>query len=237
VSHPRPRSLHYWLRTHFFYPLVAISLLAIAMFLGWRLTGQPWGGPRLLLNLGLAWCPYILSLGLAQLWRHLPQARTAWWILFAVWLAFFPNAAYLITDWLYLPHFRTELWYSIGLFMTFSLCGILLSVTSLYLVHTMLRARMGPVESGTIVGVALLLSGLGVYLGRFVRLNSWDLVTAPRKVLDDVTEHLSNPAYDANPLYFTLGFALLLAVMYGVFVSLRNAPRSHTEIAAWEHLH
>ncbi len=59
-----------------------------------------------------------------------------------------PTLSYLITDWLYLPHFQTELWYSICLFMTFSFSGLLLSVTSLYLVHAQLRARLGPLETG-----------------------------------------------------------------------------------------
>jgi uncharacterized membrane protein len=86
----------------------------------------------------LAWIPYLCSLGLVVLSRRTPDASVLWWGLFAVWLAFFPNAPYLITDWLYLPYFQTELWYSICLFMTFSLSGLLLTVISLYLVHNQL---------------------------------------------------------------------------------------------------
>lgn len=231
-NHWRSPSVDHWLRSHFFYPLAVMSIMALGLFVGWHFTDEPWTGPRLLWNLSLAWIPYLCSLGLVVLSRQTPNASTIWWVLFAVWLAFFPNAPYLVTDWLYLPHFQTQLWYSICLFMTFSLNGLLLTVISLYLAHNQLRVRVGGFGSGAVIALVFLLSGLGVYLGRFVRLNSWDLVTRPGEVYEDLIRHLNNPAYDTKPLYFTLGIALLLSVCYVVFMSLRNAPRSLEEIKA-----
>lgn len=227
--------LHHSLRSHFVPPVAAVSGLAVVLFGGWQWTGEPWDGPHLLWNLALAWVPYLASLGLVVLGRRAPGAVAAWWGLFLVWLVFFPNAPYLVTDWLYLPHFRAELWYSIGLFLTFSLAGLLLSVTSLYLVHTLLRQRMGQIETGAILALVFLLSGLGVFLGRFLRLNSWDVVTRPGTVLDELTQHLGDPAHDGKPLCFSLGFAVLLGVCYFVFLSMRQAPRSWEEGQVWGH--
>jgi uncharacterized membrane protein len=231
---PSP-SLHHWLRAHFVYPVAAVSTL-LALFADWRHTAEPWAGPRLLWNLALAWVPYLCSLGLVLLGQWPSRCRGLWWGLFAAWLAFFPHAPYLITAWLYMPNFSAELWYSIGLFMTFSLSGVsglLLSVISLYLVHTLLRTRLGPVEGGAVLSLVFLLSGLGVFMGRFLGLTSWDLVTRPGTVLENLVEHLRDQTYHSNPLYFSLGFATLLGVCYFVFLALRHAPRSQEEVRAW----
>lgn len=228
-------SSHGWLRSRFFFAVAAVSAVAIGLFAARHLTDEPWAGPRLHLNLALAWVPYLCSLLLVVIHQRAPENRVAWWALFAVWLAFFPNAPYMVTDWLYLPNFREELWYSIGIFGTFSLAGLLLAVTSLYLVHTLLRVRLGSVVSWAMVFLVLLLSGLGVFLGRFVRLNSWDLVTDPATALAGLTEKLGDPADRASSLYFSLGFALLLAMCYAVFFSLRNAPHSREELMGWGH--
>jgi len=77
------------------------------------------------------------------------------------------------------------------------------------------------------------LSGLGVFMGRFLRLNSWDLVTRPGKIIDDLATRVHDPAAQVNPLAFSLGFALLLAVCYWVFQSIRHAPHSREEQQAW----
>jgi uncharacterized membrane protein len=150
-----------------------------------------------------------------------------------VWLAFFPNAPYLITDWMYLDDNRLaeHLWYSIALFTTFATCGVLLAVISLYLMHTLIRARFGAVTGWLLVLVAIGLSGLGVYLGRFLRLNSWDLLTKPTTVLDALRTTLNDPHDQTSALKFTGMFALLLLVNYYVFRSIRLAPRSREEVA------
>jgi uncharacterized membrane protein len=218
-----------WLRSRFFFPLAAISVFAVGMRAGWAALGEPWLGPRLLLNLALAWVPYLLSLSLVALSQRRETRPLAWWSALALWAIFFPNAPYLITDWLYLPSFADELWYSIGLFMAFSLSGLLLSIISLYLVHGALRIRWGRVEAGLAIGVMFILSGVGIFLGRFLRLNSWDLFTNPKKVVDELAMRASRPEAHVNPLAFSLGFALLLAVCYGVFAAIRNAPRSREE--------
>ena len=222
-----------WLRSRFFFPVAGVSILAMTWFVGWHFRGEPWNGPRLPWNLTLAWVPYLCSLGLVWLHQHAPHRRGLWWGLFVVWFAFFPNAPYLVTDWLYLPNFHEDLWYSIGLFLTFSISGLLLSLASLYLVHTLLRTRGGVIETWLVVGLVCLLSGVGVFLGRFVRLNTWDLVTRPGAILEDTLKYVRDPAPHARPLYFSLGFAVLLAVCYFAFVSVRRAPRSREEERAW----
>ena len=87
-------------------------------------------------------------------------------MLLGLWLAFFPNAPYLVTEWLHLSRLHEELWFSIAIFTAFSLCGLQLTATSLYLVHTQVRVRHGSSVGWVFVISVLLLSGLGVYLGK-----------------------------------------------------------------------
>src|SRR6516164_2638837 len=95
--------------------------------------------------------------------------------------------------------------------------------------HNLVRAAAGPVEGWAVAVVAIGLSGLGVYLGRFLRLNSWDLITEPRRVLSDVLDRLHEHAHDPSPLAFTAMFGVLLLVFYLVFRAIRLAPRSREE--------
>jgi uncharacterized membrane protein len=228
-----PHPHHGWLRSRFFGPLALASLLGLALFAGWdAATARPWNGPRLHLNLTLAWVPYVCALWAVAVHQRARHARLRLWLLGLCWLAFFPNAPYLITDWLYLPGWTAELWYSIVLLTTFSMCGVLLSVVSLYLMHELVRVRRGAVEGWCVAGTAILLGGLGVYLGRFLRLNSWQLVTAPGQVWRDVTTLLHEHAEHPSPVGFTIVFDVLLLVFYLVFRAIRLAPRSREESAA-----
>lgn len=221
-------SLSRWLSSRFFLPLLISSILAMGLFAAWPAISGAWTGPRLQLNLSLAWLPYLFALwAIATHQRH-PRSRARLVIPGVLWLAFFPNAPYLITDWLYLPGLTAELWYSIALFTAFSFCGVLLSVVSLYLMQELIDVTFGRFEGWLLAGLAIFLSGLGVYLGRILRLNSWDLFLRPRAVFDDLFER-ARTIEQATPLGFTAGFALLIGVFYYVFRAIRLAPRSREE--------
>src|SRR4051794_4038544 len=97
-----PFPWRHWLSSKFFFPLLLSSALAMAFFAVWQISYGPWQGPRLWLNLGLAWAPYLCSL-----WAVAAAERSSHtWMPIVIpgvlWLVFFPNAPYLITDWLYL---------------------------------------------------------------------------------------------------------------------------------------
>src|SRR4051812_18901315 len=192
-----------WLAARFFPPLVLPTLLAVGMYAGWHALYGEWHGPRLHLNLFLAWTPYLFALWASAAPDRQPAGGWRIRLPGVLWLLFFPNPPYLITDWLYLPGLTTELWYSIGLLTIFSTCGVLLTVVSLYLMHRLVRVRRGAVEGWVAVVGAVLLSGVGVYLGRFLRLNSWDVFTDPLGVLEHIKVRLPEQARDVRPLGFT----------------------------------
>jgi uncharacterized membrane protein len=105
-----------------------------------------------------------------------------------------PNAPYLITDLIHLYQ-RPEipLWYDIGLLMSFVWAGCFLAVASLNMMHQIIRDYVGRAGSWIIVMGMLGLCGLGIYMGRFLRWNSWDIFLYPTDVLGDIGHRLIHP--------------------------------------------
>jgi uncharacterized membrane protein len=222
-----------WLARQFFYPLLAISLLAVSLMATWRFTVGEWPGPRLSFNLVLAWIPYLCSLSLVAQEQRARRRLLPHFVLLGLWIIFFPNAPYLLTEWLYLPRFHEELWFSIAILAAFSLCGLQLTVTSLHLIHTQVRLHRGRTAGWAFTLIAIVFSGIGVYLGRFLRLNSWDLLVRPVTVFKDTLRLFEEPESQIAPVSFCTAFCVFLFVYYIVFLQLRRAPWSEEEERAW----
>jgi len=86
----------------------------------------------------------------------------------------------------------------------------------------LIKEYLGLIASWLFVAVALALGGLGIYLGRFSRWNSWDLVFQPREVLFEVASRIVNPLSNLQFYGFTFLFTAFLLVMYLTFISFRQ---------------
>jgi uncharacterized membrane protein len=209
------RRVHRFLARHSLYPLLFSSFLAV-LLLAARLArsgehaflGMPW-------NLFLAWIPYLASLWVLRLHRAWPGR---WWALLipgGLWLAFFPNAPYLLTSFWHLrPRPPVPAWFDIGLLMLFAVTGLLLGILSLRAMQRVVEHYFGRLLGWAFVLVSLGLCSLGIYLGRFLRWNSWDLLLNPRGVLADVAIRLANPLDYAQTYGVTLLFGAILLVCY-----------------------
>ncbi len=219
----RLSQIHRLLIEQHFYPLLVSSALAVGL---WAFRSE-WWTPRifrfLVWNLFLAWLPYLWSLWALSIHRRQPGR---WWLLLlpaTLWLLFFPNAPYLITD---LVHLRSyppvPQWYDIGMLISFAWAGCFLAVVSLYAMHQIVRAYTGRVWSWLIVVGMMGLGGLGIYMGRFLRWNSWDIFLYPADVIGDITHRLAHPLSNLQTYGVTLVFAAFLFVCYWTFVSLKH---------------
>jgi uncharacterized membrane protein len=170
---------------------------------------------NLVWNLFLAWIPFVLAYaGYAISWKR----RTLYIALpiFAfLWLIFLPNAPYLLTDLQHLnqPVTNVPLWYDVILMIWFSWTGMLLGVISLYLMHEIVIRTFGKVTGWLFVLAVSALSSLGIYLGRFLRWNSWDLLQEPQEVIRDSLSLLLDPSRS------TIGFTFLFTAFF-LFVYL-----------------
>ena len=138
---------------------------------------------------------------------------------FVIWLVFLPNAPYIITDFVHLSERPgIPFWYDIALLTSCAGTGLLLGYTSIADVQAAITRRFSTFAGWVLVIVAVLLSGFGIYLGRFLRWNSWDTLTSPIQLFREIADRLMNPL--SHPQTFGV------TVVYGVglflgYVALR----------------
>ena len=139
----------------------------------------------------------------------------------ALWLLFLPNAPYIVTDFVHLaPGAQTPLYVDGVVLSAFAWTGVLLGFVSLYLMHAVARDRLGPRGGWLAALVALGLTSVGVYIGRFLQWNSWDLLTRPGQRLAEIAPRLDQTTVLAHAAGLTLLLAALLALTYLAFYSL-----------------
>ena len=171
----------------------------------------------LLWNLFLAGIPLLASTGL-RLANRLRSRSIIQVGLFGFWLLFLPNAPYIMTDLLHLTaKSPAPAWYDLALLLSCSGTGLLLGYLSLVDVHGIVARRFSPAIGWVIAVSSLVLSAFAIYLGRFLRWNSWDVITRPTIVFD-LADGLLHPGSHIRPLAVTLIFGIILALGY---ISLR----------------
>jgi uncharacterized membrane protein len=206
-----------------FYPLLLSSLLAMLIYFARVLLGHSWNYVNLVWNLVLAWVPYICSV-ISYLLFH--KYASNWGRLLLpglIWLIFFPNGPYMLTDFLHLetrPYI--PLWYDILLLATFAWTGCFLAIVSLRTMQFLVKSYLGNIASWIFAIAVLGLSSLGVYLGRFERWNSWDLLLQPKAVVRDIYLRIINPVDNLGFVGFTLIVSAFLIVSYLTFSSINQ---------------
>lgn len=177
------------------------------------------GNPRyhfLIWNLVLAIVPLVLSV-----WLRKRLLRSSWlkWqnlVITGLWLLFLPNSFYLITDLIHLHQtYEVNIYYDIVMFMSFILSGLITGFMSLYLVHEALSGRVRRRDAHLVVSGVLLAVSFAIYLGRFLRWNTWDVFLHPAGVLFDVSEQFIDPT-SPSAFVTTFSFFLLLGSTYMV---------------------
>jgi uncharacterized membrane protein len=186
-------------------------------------------------NLFLAWLPLIFALLARE--RYRAGARCDWGFagLAGAWLLFFPNAPYIFTDFIHLIYgpYR-HFWVDLTLVLIYALTGFVLGFVSLYLMQSVVRRMYGQAASWLFIAVVAALSGFGIYLGRFLRLNSWDLIAKPIKLYHGVSNWAANPLANSTTFTFPLLFATFILLAYVMLYTLTHLPRSAQMEADWK---
>ena len=202
---------------------VCVMLVAARMEYSdtWRYLGLVW-------NLFLAWIPFAL----AYLAHAFSRKK---WTLYLVlpattflWLIFFPNAPYILTDLQHLfKTFGAPLWYDVIVMVWFSWTGLLLGLVSLYLMHDIVQRAFGRWVGWGFVFIVSALSSFGVYLGRFVRFNSWNLLDDPKEVVVTVLGLAIDPS--KRLIAFTVLFAAFYVFVYLTLYSFAHLVRERAK--------
>jgi uncharacterized membrane protein len=161
-------------------------------------------------NLFLAWIPFAIS-------QKIDGAQNRWriFLLTGAWLLFLPNAPYIITDFLHLRQ-RPPIpyWYDILLLFSAALNGLLLGLLSLFNVEKFLTDRYGNRISGLLILCSFFLCAFGIYMGRYLRWNSWDIITNPGGIATDILERIINPFDHFGTWSVTFLFGSFFYVFY-----------------------
>lgn len=161
-------------------------------------------------NLFLAWIPFALSQRL-----HVVENRWKLLLTIGVWLLFLPNAPYIITDFLHLKQrIPIPYWYDILLLFSAAFNGLLLGLLSLLAVEKFLANRYGNRISGIIILCSFFLCAFGIYMGRYLRWNSWDIIVNPGEVAADILDRVLNPFDHFGTWSVTILFGSFFYVIY-----------------------
>jgi uncharacterized membrane protein len=195
--------------------LVAGSLFCVALVLvRYAKSGGSTEYMGLIWNLFLAWIPFVLAVVAYDRWRR-RRAGVTVLVLGALWLLFFPNAPYIVTDFVHLQQQgEVPYWYDAVTVSAFAWMGLLLGFGSLFLMQTVVRQWRGVVSGWVFAVVAIALGSVGIYLGRFLRLNSWDAVEHPSLLPRIAHAVARDPFTYGEAIGVTVLFTLALGLAY-----------------------
>ena len=189
----------------------AVCLFLVAARVAYSETGQRVG---LIWNLFLAWIPFILayfahSISWRRVWLYLVIPVVAF-----LWLIFFPNAPYMLTDLQDLSRkaIGAPLWYDVIIVVWCSWTAMLLGIVSLYLMQDIVLRAFNRFIGWTFVFAISALSSFGIYIGRFVRLNSWDILQNPAETAMEILGIVVDPSMRLAA--FTLGYTFFFLFVY-----------------------
>lgn len=174
-------------------------------------------------NLALAWVPLLFAWLLTTRLRSSGLKTIPNTLLGLGWLVFLPNSFYILSDLIHV-HLTGEvnILFDVVLFMSCIFNAYVFGYLSLLLIHRELLQRLKPRMAHTVVGVVLLACSFAVYLGRYLRWNSWDVLIQPFALLFDISDRVVNPAAYPQTFVTTLTFFLLLSSMYWVIFALAD---------------
>jgi uncharacterized membrane protein len=201
-------------RLMMFFLLAGATILSVAI---WRVRSEYSGTVHyafLVWNLFLAWIPFIIAyftytLTLKRRWIFIIIPIAAFF-----WMIFFPNAPYILTDFQHLagPWRDLPTWYDVMMLIWFAFTGLLLGMVSLFLMQEIVRREFGRWIGWGFVLLVAGLSSTGIYMGRFLRWNSWDIILNPSELARYTIQGAQNPSLQS--IGFTGLFAAFFLFLY-----------------------
>jgi uncharacterized membrane protein len=169
---------------------------------------QSLSGAYFIWNLFLASIPFYISIFLA---KHKEQKSIISIPLLMAWMLFLPNAPYIITDYVHLyPSETPNFWFSLLIFFSFALNGLLYGICSIVIIRKHFFNSLSTINSALLSIAISLLCGYGVFIGRFLRWNSWSVITKPFALLQECILYLIHPQHVVHTWGFLSVFAVLV---------------------------
>jgi uncharacterized membrane protein len=175
-------------------------------------------------NLFLAFIPWAMS-SLVMMNPILRERKFVLWGLLAVWMLFFPNSPYILTD---LFHLRTKsampVWFDLGLVLSFAWTGLVYGFVSLSDIEHLLSKKFSRAVTSSVIVVLLFISSFGIYLGRYLRWNSWDIIHKPAELFMDIAVRFTDPFSHPRTWGMTILMGVLLNAMFWSIRFIKRSP-------------
>lgn len=173
----------------------------------------------LIWNLFLAWIPFIISTSFKRI-QHIKWRKQSF--VFFIWFLFFPNALYIVTDLIHLDIESTvPKWYDALLLFSSSITGLLMAFVSLLRMEKFLLLKFNNKMVNMMILVILFFGAFGVYLGRFLRWNSWDIISNPFGLVVSIAQRFIFPFQHLQTWGITL---LLTTLFYLLYLAIKKLP-------------
>ncbi len=177
-------------------------------------------------NLILAFIPFLVSEWMLRI--NFERKKVLFWSMLGIWLLFFPNSPYILTDLFHLkPKVGAPFWYDLMLLLSYSFNGFFLGFLSLLSIEKMIEELYSKTWSKIITFTSLIACSVGVYVGRYLRWNSWDIFTKPSTLLQELQDQDFYPIQDSELLSFTFVFSIFLILNYFI---LKTKTAYHNEL-------
>ena len=210
---------HYYLEKSNLYKMLVLQTgFCIGLVIFRILYTGEWMFAFLIWNLFLVYLPYIVSQYIVQKGDQLSNGATL--LLLTSWLLLVPNAFYIITDLFHLENRRPiPLWYDLALLMSFAWNGLIVGVLSVRQIERFLENRWKHTNEWLFVIPVMALNAFGIYIGRYLRFNSWDVITNPLQLIHEVGYLLVHPFRNRFDWSMIICFTVLLSFVY---LTLKN---------------
>lgn len=179
----------------------------------------------LIWNLILAFVPFVLSTLLVS-FRHQIKSDFLLGAGIILWLLFFPNAPYILTDFFHLKaRPGVPIWFDLMVILSAAWNGLILGLISLKDMQELVEDRLSKFWGWTFVISSLLLCGFGIYVGRYLRWNSWDVLTNPFALAQDLLARFTNPLVHPRSFGVTFLYMAFLLIAFLFFKQLNSTNR------------
>ena len=187
---------------------VLLSIIRIAVYGSSFLLYMLW-------NIFLAYLPFIISFVLLWYVDHKKITKGSAAVAGVFWFLLFPNAPYIVTDFIHVGSSRlVPIWLDILLIFTCASVGLLLGFHSLFHIEQLLQKRFSRSRVTVILSGLLAFSSFGIYIGRFLRFNSWDVFTDSTFFLKNVWRIVIGASHFPESYIFSGYFFVFLWVTY-----------------------
>jgi uncharacterized membrane protein len=198
----------------------SVLLLAARMIHTGRLTFA-----FLVWNLFLAFVPYFFSYRMTQRPAWI-QSRWKFPVVFIAWVLFIPNAFYILTDLFHLfDSSAVPLWYDLLLIVSFAWNALLMGILSVRHMEKIVAAKWPQLPGWAFLYPVMVLNALGVYIGRYLRFNSWDIVSSPFSLVADIAEILWHPVHYKQAWGMIVCFSFFLGILYTTIKKMGHSLR------------